>query len=274
MHRSPGPGRPLWPSPPGGAGPGARGGAACRAGAGRRPGSGAPPRGGAGWEGLCSSPRPPALPCREPSPPPHAAEPTSGRWVQRRAEGSSTANSGRRFLGGAAPPLPAAQGVPPCAGCGDRQGSSAREHVDAAPRTALGRTGTPGRGTWPHSARVHTRAGTHPRGVNTHTHSLLWSHHSNTHTVHTSVHTFPTDMVISEPNIPPLMCGDICTIKYRCRAHTRSYWLPYRNTHLLAGASPASHSLHVHSRVASNLSPTTSFLLAVDGLRHSGEDRG
>ena len=100
----------------------------------------------------------------------------------------------------------------------------------------------------------HTRRVVHPlQDVKTHT-PLVWSHHRVTHT-RPHVHVYvPTDMVMGRSQHPPTyVCGDICTIRCRCRhTHTHSHGL--RDVHPPV-STHASHSLHVHSQVASNLPP-------------------
>ena len=110
------------------------------------------------------------------------------------------------------------------------------------------------------SAHVHTHAGTHSQGrpptsgrENTHASCMVTSQ-GNTHT-RPHVHVYvPTDMVMGRSQHPPTyVCGDICTIRCRCRhTHTHSHGL--RDVHPPV-STHASHSLHVHSQVASNLPP-------------------
>lgn len=204
-------------------------------------------------------PAPPSsAPCREPSPPtPRSRADIRQMGAEGEPKGPPRANSGRRLLRCSTTRSRGAGSATLCWVWGEGRAAlpgntwmrphdcpgAARGHLDG------------GRGHT--SARVHTRAGTHSRGVNTHTPPLLWSHHRVTRTrPHVRVYV-PTDMVTGRSqHAPTYVCGDICTIKYRCRAHTHGPMASEPNTHLLAGANaPASHSLHVHSRVASNLPP-------------------
>lgn len=108
------------------------------------------------------------------------------------------------------------------------------------------------------SAHVHMHAGTHSQGrpptsgsENTHPPCMVTSQ-GNTHT---STRPYvPTDMVMGRSQHPPTyVCGDICTIRYRCR-HTHSHSHGLRDVHPPV-STYASHSLHVHSQVVSNLPP-------------------
>lgn len=173
-------------------------------------------------------PAPPSsAPCREPSPPtPRSRADIRQMGAEGELKGPPRANSGRRLLRCSTTRSRGAGSATSCWVWGEGRAAlpgntwmrphdcpgAARGHLDG------------GRGHT--SARVHTRAGTHSRGVNTHTPPLLWSHHRVTRTrPHVRVYV-PTDMVTGRSQHPPTyVCGDICTIKYRCRAHTRSHGL-------------------------------------------------